>query len=280
MDDNNRRRRQNDAPMYAPANSRFSQDQSQARGFPASSAERFRPSLLATSPASGRSTGGGVGGSGSASAGYGYYNEAAAPYAHQPLPTQNPMHYQTGYSDANRPASSFSGYNTNVMYNLPAEATQSNVYEAQQFPSRQPASMQTLPDTIPYFPGEPTNPSGASALQHHASPNSSGVYQQNPADRNNLLQGYSAGMNMGGLSQQGTAAPEVIEEQNYQQPDVDVDDAYARYQSQLKVTFQNIKNGVLVEASQLLLEVSNWLLSHVGDLGKPGLFFRPSVFGH
>jgi hypothetical protein len=46
----------------------------------------------------------------------------------------------------------------------------------------------------------------------------------------------------------------------------------------LKQIFQNIINGRLGEASQSLLEVSEWLLGHVGDLGRYSFFvFDPRL---
>ena len=42
-----------------------------------------------------------------------------------------------------------------------------------------------------------------------------------------------------------------------------MDEAYNSYLNALKEIFQNIRNGMLVEASSSLIEVSNWLLSHV-----------------
>jgi hypothetical protein len=43
--------------------------------------------------------------------------------------------------------------------------------------------------------------------------------------------------------------------------------AYTAYQTALKEIFQNIIHGRLADASSSLLEVSEWLLGHVGDLG-------------
>jgi hypothetical protein len=47
-----------------------------------------------------------------------------------------------------------------------------------------------------------------------------------------------------------------------------LDEAYASYQSALKEIFQNVKSGILQAASESLLNVSDWLLSHVTELGK------------
>lgn len=44
-------------------------------------------------------------------------------------------------------------------------------------------------------------------------------------------------------------------------------DAYASYQLTLQDIFQNVRDGVLATASKSLLAVSDWLLSHVEELG-------------
>jgi len=100
------------------------------------------------------------------------------------------------------------------------------------------------------------------------SSSSSNVYQQHqqsPADRTPLLQqGYASNMAMGGIPQ---GPPEMMEEEEFQEQGPGMEAAYTTYQTALKEIFQNIINGRLAEASQSLLEVSEWLLGHVGDLG-------------
>ncbi len=64
------------------------------------------------------------------------------------------------------------------------------------------------------------------------------------------------------------SAPEMVEEEDFQAQGPGMEAAYTAYQTALKEIFQNIINGRLVEASQSLLEVSEWLLGHVGDLGR------------
>jgi hypothetical protein len=59
-----------------------------------------------------------------------------------------------------------------------------------------------------------------------------------------------------------------IKEEDFQQPIPGMEAAYTAYQTALKVIFQNIINGRLADASLSLLEVSEWLLGHVVDLGK------------
>lgn len=62
-------------------------------------------------------------------------------------------------------------------------------------------------------------------------------------------------------------APEIMEEEDFQQQVPGMEAAYTAYQTALKEIFQNIINGRLADASLSLLEVSEWLLGHVVDLG-------------
>tara|TARA_R110002060_G_scaffold29245_2_gene39499 strand:+ start:1054 stop:1296 length:243 start_codon:yes stop_codon:yes gene_type:complete len=70
---------------------------------------------------------------------------------------------------------------------------------------------------------------------------------------------------MGAMTQN---APEIMEEEDFQAQGPGMEAAYTAYQTALKQIFQNTINGRLGEASLSLLEVSEWLLGHVGDLGR------------
>jgi len=156
------------------------------------------------------------------------------------------------------------------MYNVSQQAPQNPVYDsAQQFQGRQPAGMQMLSDVAgPYFSNEPPSAPAPAGLQHHASSSSSTVYQQHqqtPADRTPLLQQpYPNNLAVGGVAQ---PAPEIIGEEGFQAQGLGMEAAYTAYQTALKEIFQNVIHGRLAEASQSLLEVSEWLLGHVGELG-------------
>jgi hypothetical protein len=258
MDDNSRRRRQNEPP-YSGSDPRFNAD-TQGRGFSSSSSERYRPAPLTTSPSAARGAGG-------ATAYPGYYQDQASSFP-APLPS-NPMQYQPGYAQDQRQQQSFTNYNPDLMYNVAQQGPQNTVYDSTpQFQARQPAAMQMLSDVAaPYFPNEPTSAPGPPGLHHHASSGSS--YQQHqasPADRAPLLQqGYSGAMGIGGMPQ---PAPEIMEDEDFQAQGPGMEAAYTAYQTALKEIFQNIINGRLTDASSSLLEVSEWLLGHVGDLGK------------
>jgi hypothetical protein len=264
MDDNSRRRRQNEPP-YPASDPRFNPEQSQGRGFSSSSSERYRPAPLAGLPSAARGVG--------ATAYPAYYQESATSFP-AALPP-NAIQYQSGYPQDQRQQPGFTAYNPELMYNVAQQASPTNVYEsAQQFQQRQPAEMQMLSDVAgPYFTNEPTSAPGPASLQHHASSGSSNVYQQHqqsPADRTPILQqGYAGNIAMGGIPQ---GPQEMMEEEGYQAPRPGLEAAYTTYQTALKEIFQNIINGRLAEASSSLLEVSEWLLGHVVELGTPHFF--------
>lgn len=80
-------------------------------------------------------------------------------------------------------------------------------------------------------------------------------------------------MTIGSMAQN---PPEIMEEEDFQTQGPGMEAAYTAYQTALKQIFQNTINGRLGEASLSLLEVSEWLLGHVGDLGTlPFLLFDP-----
>lgn len=201
----------------------------------------------------------------------GYYQEPAAAFS-TAIP-QNTMPYQSEYGQDTRQTQNFSAYNPNLMYNVSQTGTQNTVYDtSQQFPSRQAAGMQMMPTDVAasYFPSEPTNTAAAQALQQPAASSStSAVYQQSPADQQRaaMLQNYPSGMaSMSAMSQTSSAPDQVMEEQDYS-ASAEMGEAYEQYQTALKEIFTNIRNGVLVSASESLLTVSDWLLSKVAELG-------------
>ncbi|KAK3370165.1 hypothetical protein B0H63DRAFT_309494 [Podospora didyma] len=273
MDDNRGQRRQNETPIHGASNPRYHQSlhesSQQRRSFP-SSGDRFRPAPLNTSPA-GASRG--MGGSSSYS---GYYQEPAATSFPTTGMAQGGMNYHHSAADYgqadSRQSQGFAGaYNPSaIMYNVPqAAGPQSTaVYDtSQQFPSRQPAGLQmmTAADVAtPYFSSEPTNSASASSMQPQSATSSTPqVYQQSS------LQNYSTtGMTSIGAmaAAQSTPTSDVRMEEEYPSSG-GLDEAYASYQTALKEIFLNIRSGGLATASESLLNVSDWLLSHVSDLG-------------
>lgn len=269
MDDHSRPRRQDESPLYSDSSSRY--PPGQTRNFATNSADRFRAPPVANSPTAGRGVGAGPGA-------YGYYNDGGSTAFAAAMPA-NSMQYASDYTPEQQRQQNFASYNPNMMYGVPQQTQQASVYDsAQQFQPRQPAAaMQMLSEVAaPYFAGEPTSAPAPAGLHHQASSSSStAVYQQSPADRTSILQGYSSNIpqNMGSMAQ-GNASESM--EENYGQGSVD--EPLEAYQTQIKTIFQNIQNGILGEASRSLLQVSEWLLSHVGDLGKSGMFYIEADF--
>ncbi|KAI5862870.1 hypothetical protein GGS23DRAFT_72647 [Durotheca rogersii] len=264
MDDHGRRRRPIDPPANASSNPRYPvhDPSAQGRSYGASGSERYRPAPVNTSPTAAR----GIGGTAAYS---GYYPEPAATFS-TAMP-QNAMTYQSEYGQDTRQTQGFSTYNTSMMYNVPQASAQSAVYDTSpQFPSRQPTALQIMQTDVaaPYFSSEPTNAAAASSLQSHgASSSTSTVYQQSPGNQRAMLQEYSSGMApMSGMSQ--SSAPEqAIEDPAYSQQSADMEAAWNQYQAALKEVFTNIRTGALETASESLLDISEWLLSKVTELG-------------
>ncbi|KAH6626841.1 hypothetical protein B0J18DRAFT_151935 [Chaetomium sp. MPI-SDFR-AT-0129] len=278
MDDNRGQRRQHEPPGYSASGSRHTpslqeQSQQQRRPFAGSQGDRFRPAPLGASP-SGASRGM------SGSTGYsGYYQDTSTAGFPAPTMPQGTMSYHHSTTDYPQPDSrqtqGFGGtYTPTMMYNVQQTGGPQNtaVYDAsQQFPSRQAAGMpmMTTDVTTPYFSNEPSNTTPTSTMQtQSASSSTPQVYQQQPG-----MHGYSTGSMTaigGGMAAQTStaggstsASADVRMEEEYP----GLEEAYANYQAALKETFQNIRDGVLAAASQTLIEVSDWLLSHVVDLG-------------
>lgn len=274
MDDNRGQRRQNEPPIYSASSSRHHQslhDQAQQRRpFGGPQGERFRHAPLGASP-SGPARG--MGGSTSYS---GYYQDASATGFPTTAMSQGAMSYHHSTADYgqadSRQSQSFGGtYNPAMMYNVQQTAAPQSaaaVYDAsQQFSSRQAAGLPMMATdvTAPYFPSEPTNAAATSTLQAQAASSSTPQVYQQPG-----LHAYSTGSMaaIGGMTTQSTpAAADVRMEDEYPAAG-GLDEAYASYQSALKEIFQEIRNGVLATASESLLRISDWLLSHVVELGK------------
>ena len=271
MDDNRGQRRQGEPPIYPASSSRHHQplhDQSQQRRpFPGAQGERFRPAPLSTSPSgAARGMGGSTGYSG-------YYQDTSATGFPTTAMPQGTMSYHHSTADYGQPDSrqtqSFGGtYTPAMMYNVQQTGRPQSaaVYDAsQQFSSRQAAGLPMMATdvTAPYFSSEPTNAAATSSLQAQTASSSTPQVYQQPG-----MHGYSAGSMpaIGGMTTQSTPATDVRMEEEYPAA-AGLDEAYASYQTALKEIFQNVRNGVLATASESLLGVSDWLLSHVVELG-------------
>ncbi|KAH6840970.1 hypothetical protein B0I37DRAFT_228266 [Chaetomium sp. MPI-CAGE-AT-0009] len=273
MDDNRGQRRQNEPPIYSASSSRHNpslQEQPQPqprRPFSGAQGDRFRPPPISTSPSG---TARGIGGS----TGYsGYYQDTSTtgfPAAAMP---QGGMSYHPSTTDYGQPDSrqgqSFGGtYTPGMMYNVQQtggpQATA--VYDAgQQFSSRQAAGLPMMATDVTgaYFPNEPTNAAATSSLQAQTGSSSTPQVYQQPG-----MHGYSTGgmAAIGGMAAQTTPGTDARMDEEYAASSAP-EESYANYQTALKEIFQNIQNGVLAPASETLLQISEWLLSHVVELG-------------
>ncbi|ROT40828.1 hypothetical protein SODALDRAFT_105672 [Sodiomyces alkalinus F11] len=262
MEDHNRLRRQNEQPMHPASNPRYVHDPSQGRrSMPAGSSDRYnRPAPVNTPPSQGRA----IAGAGSYSA-YNYPEQVTGSFATSMA--ANSMHYQSGYGQDGRQQPSFAGYNTMPMGYENLAGTTGSVYDAQAQFQRQPAGASILPTDVQasYFPNDPNSTPGPSTLSHAQPATATPTTYQSSSQ---LQQGFST-TNMsgvGGMAQPTPNAEVAIEEQEYPVSG-GLEEKWIEYQTALRGVFQNIRAGALESASQSLLDVSNWLLSQVQELG-------------
>lgn len=161
-----------------------------------------------------------------------------------------PSSHTVGYVAPRQPQP-YPSFNTpdSGLYNVPPQ-TQPMAFESP--PYQRPSAVSTT-EYGPYSTGSLQTPT----LQQHLSSGSSGGYQNSPSDQGQLQPDYNS--QMGGI-------PEITND-NYQEPPA-MEAAYATYQTALKQIFQNILDGRLQVGARSLLEISEWLLGHVKELGK------------
>lgn len=200
----------------------------------------------------------------------GYYQEPTAAFTTN-LP-QGPMAYQPEYGHDARQTQNFGAYNPSLMYNVPQGGAQGHVYDAsQQFQTRQSAGMPMMGTEVStsYFPSEPPAAgAGPSSIQSQQAPGgASNLYQSSPGDQRALIQSYSSSMvTMGGLAQEH--APDQSAEEPDYSGSAEMGEAYEQYQTALREIFANVRHGNLKTASESLLNVSDWLLTKVTELGE------------
>ncbi|KAG7408154.1 hypothetical protein Forpe1208_v012049 [Fusarium oxysporum f. sp. rapae] len=163
-----------------------------------------------------------------------------------------------------RQTQGFGGYSTaaTMMYNVGQPSTQN---DAQQFSSRQPATMQMMPPDVAssYF-GSESEASAGSSLQQPAqgSSGSANVYQQ----RNDMNDASNSMYSVRAMRQAKSTA-DVSMRDDHDYAEGALEEKWVSYQRQLGSIFQEIVNGSLESASETLLSVTSWLLSQVADLG-------------
>jgi hypothetical protein len=266
MDSNDRRQRQNNPSGYASQQGLI---QTSPQYPAASASDRFRQSQLPVqSPTSAPSTAR----SGNIQ-GYTYPYGEGAQFGGSQM-NAGPMQYQAEYAqDTQRPQQPYPQYGPNVMYNVPQQqqASPQSPYETvQPYQPRQSAAIEVLTNQFGvaqqyYVPGEggPTSaPSSAIAGQNVPSQYTPISYTtQSPVAREPLASAYATGMadasqssSQGAYGQTNYAAQEL-------------DNAYGQYQTELKRTFECIRDGRLADAGSSLVHISDWLLGNAESLG-------------
>jgi len=181
------------------------------------------------------------------------------------------LQYQAEFTQDPQRAQQYTQYSSNLMYNMPQQTPQQSPYEpVQQFQPRQTAAVEVLSTQfgVPqYYPtGDPTSAPGPMAQQYATAPFQQQItYQQSAhTGRAALPPAYPTGM----AEYVQPNVPEVLEQQEPAPDAGGYDAAYRRYVEKLRATFQDVKEGRLVEAGQGLLEISEFLLGQAVELGK------------
>ncbi|KAF1835847.1 hypothetical protein BDW02DRAFT_266929 [Decorospora gaudefroyi] len=248
----------------------------------ASTPDRFRqPPLTAPAPPTS------VPSSGSRQ-GYGYaYGEGAqfgsslqsssVAYGAQDYGTEQPQHphqQHQQHQQAQRASQHYSPYGQNIMYSVPGaqgSATGAAPYEpVEQYPQNRDSAIQVLSTGFgvaqpQYYESGPTSaPASSIASQNVPSqyPSLGYTAPQAQVGREALAPAYTAaGMSdphqapsQGGYSQASYTEPAQASSGN------EYDDFYRNYQTELKKTFEHVRDGRLSEAGTQLFRLSDWLL--------------------
>ncbi|KAF2492037.1 hypothetical protein BU16DRAFT_551790 [Lophium mytilinum] len=273
MENNDRRQRQNTAPGYAGQQGLYN---------PAAHTSRTG-SLTGQSPTSAPS-------SGNARSAYAYpaYGDSSAQFVGiQPAYTGDyPSSEQQQHA---RPSGQYPQYGQGLMYNTGAAgaATPASPYDASVAPyAGQPRHQSAAIEVLSSQFGVPQQyynvagdaaaathsagaggPTSAPGLVHNVTSYSQMGYttQQSPREQQLQQPSYAGGMtdpSQGASSASFGYAPAGGSTQGSE-----FDTAYNQYQTELKRTFQHVRDGRLGEAATLLMNISNWLLGNAEALG-------------
>lgn len=191
----------------------------------------------------------------------------------------NPIQFHQDYPQDPQRQQQFPNYTSQMAHNVPQHAQPQSPYDTMpQYQPRQSAAIEVLPTQfgVPpfYNPGDATSASGPTSLsQQYASANfpQQVPYQSGTVDRSVMSNPYQQTM-----AEYSQAQAQPSEDQPEQEEIQDIDD-YERYQGDLRQINQDISEGKLNEAGPRLLELSRWLLGHVGQLGL--ITDRREVYG-
>jgi hypothetical protein len=204
--------------------------------------------------------------------GYGAYNfpDQLAGSFTTPMAGPGVMRFQSWYGQDGRQQQMQQGFSgCNVMpIRCDSKARRANaIHGAQQHFQQQPeaASIMAADVSGSYFADDPNNATSASSLVSHAQASSSSTAAYQAPSQ---IPGYSAGSMSGlGTISQPAQAEVSMEQSDHLKPGA-LEEKFIEYQTALRGVFQNIWGGALETASQSLLDLSNWLLTQVTDLGK------------
>jgi len=257
MEDKDPYRKQSDQANY-PSGQNFGQVPRGGAGDNVSNQFEQPPMSMMKSPTS-------AGGQSQGIAGYGY--------------TQGQQQYAPQLQDAgqqNQPdffpnPQQYTQYPSNLMYNMPQQAPQQFSYEPMpQFQPRPSAAVEVLSNqfgVLQYHPASaPTSVPSPMTQQYASTPYQQQIAYEKPAHAGHaaLPTYYTAGTT--GYVQSNVL--DVLEPQESAQEAGGYDAAYRRYVKKLRATFQDVKDGRLVEAGQSLLKISEFLLGQAVELGK------------
>lgn len=205
--------------------------------------------------------------------GYVYYEEGPQT-ASLPLP-QGTLQYQTEFSQDHQRQQTFSQYGSGLMYGIPQQLPHSQSYDpVQPYQQRRRSTAIEVLSTqfagVPsfYAAGEPTTAPAATVPSQQAPAQFTSHQtfpQQSSGTRSTLGPVYAPTMSE--VQQIGATQP-MTASSDFSQGTPNYDADYGQYQTALKRTFENVRNGQLAEAAQTLLEISEWLLTHADALGE------------
>lgn len=246
-----------------------------------SAPDRFRqPPLTAPAPPTSLPSSG----SRASPQGYGYAYGESAQFGSSVQPSNVAYSAQDYGTDqqqqqqAQRTSQQYSPYGQNIMYGAQASATGSSQYEpVEQYQQNRDSAIQVLSTGFgvaqqQYYEGGPTSaPTATIASQSVPSQYPSLAYtaSQTQVGREALAPAYSAaGMADPNQATSQPGYPQANYSESQSASGNDYDDFYRTYQSELKKTFEHVRDSRLSEAGTMLFRMSDWLLHFAETLGK------------
>jgi hypothetical protein len=213
------------------------------------------------------------------SSGYAYAYGEGAQFGSSIQSSYGAQDYGTGQQPSpQRAAQQYSPYGQSVMYGVggaQGSASGSSQYEpVEQYQQNRDSAIQVLSTGFgvaqaPYYESGPTSaPTSTLASQSVPSqyPSLGYTASQTPVGREALAPAYSTA----GMSDHIQATAGYSQGSYNEQPGAgnEFDVFYNRYQTELKRTFEHVRDGQLSEAAQQLYMLSDWVLHYAETLGE------------